>query len=53
METGWTHYRQDLSVIPENSVEKNEINDEKIIDDFDFNQDNSIEFDGNIGSGVG
>ena len=35
-----------INEIPENSVEKNEINDEKIIDDFDFNQDNSIEFDG-------
>ena len=35
-----------VNEIPENSVEKNEINDEKIIDDFDYNQDNSIELEG-------
>ncbi len=34
-----------INEIPDESVEKNEINDEKMIDDFEFNQDNSIEFD--------
>ena len=28
-----------------NSVEKNEINIDKTIDEFEFNQDNSIDFD--------
>ena len=31
--------------IPDDSVEKNEISIEKTVDDFEFNQDNSIEFD--------
>ena len=34
-----------INEIPENSVEKNELNDNKINDDFEFNQDNSIEFE--------
>ena len=34
-----------INEIPEDSVEKNEINIEKTMDDFEFNQDNSIEFD--------
>ena len=34
-----------INEIPENSVEKNEINIDRTIDDFEFNQDNSIEFD--------
>ena len=34
-----------INEIPEGSVEKNEINIDKTIDDFEFNQDNTIEFD--------
>ena len=34
-----------INEIPEDSVEKNEINIDRSIDDFEFNQDNSIEFD--------
>mgnify|MGYP001382260157 CR=1 FL=1 len=34
-----------INEIPEEGVEKNEINIDKTIDDFEFNQDNSIEFD--------
>ena len=34
-----------INEIPEDSVEKNEINIDKTTDDFEFNQDNSIEFD--------
>jgi DNA helicase II / ATP-dependent DNA helicase PcrA len=34
-----------INEISEDSIEKNEINIEKKIDDFDFNQDDSIEFD--------
>ena len=34
-----------INEIPEHGVEKNEINLDKTVDDFDFNQDNSIEFD--------
>jgi DNA helicase-2/ATP-dependent DNA helicase PcrA len=34
-----------INEIPEDSVEKNEINIDKTIDDFEFNQDTSIEFD--------
>ena len=34
-----------VNEIPEEGVEKNEINIDKTIDDFDFNQDDSIEFD--------
>ena len=34
-----------INEIPEDSVEKNEINLDNSVDDFDFNQDNSIEFD--------
>jgi DNA helicase II / ATP-dependent DNA helicase PcrA len=34
-----------INEIPDDSVEKNEINMNKSIDDFEFNQDNSIEFD--------
>ena len=34
-----------INEIPEDSVEKNEINSEKNVEDFDFNQDSSIEFD--------
>jgi len=34
-----------INEIPEDSVEKNEINVGKTIDEFEFNQDNSIEFD--------
>jgi len=34
-----------INEIPEDSVEKNEINIEKTVEDFEFNQDNSIEFD--------
>jgi DNA helicase II / ATP-dependent DNA helicase PcrA len=33
-----------INEIPDDSVEKNEINIDKNIDDFDFNQDNSIDF---------
>ena len=33
-----------INEIPDNSVEKNEVNDERIIEDFDFNQDSSNEF---------
>ena len=34
-----------INEIPEESVEKNNINLNKMTDDFEFNQDNSIEFD--------
>ena len=34
-----------INEIPEDSVEKNEINIDKTIEDFEFNQDSSIEFD--------
>ena len=34
-----------INEIPEGSVEKNEIDINKSIDDFDFDQDNAIEFD--------
>ena len=34
-----------INEIPNESVEKNEMEIEKNVDDFDFNQDNSIEFD--------
>jgi len=34
-----------INEIPKDSVEKNEININKTIDDFEFNQDDSIEFD--------
>ncbi len=34
-----------INEIPEDRVEKNEININKTINDFEFNQDNSIEFD--------
>ena len=34
-----------INEIPENGVERNEVNFNKEIDDFDFNQDNSIEFE--------
>ena len=34
-----------INEIPEDSVEKNDVNIDKTIDDFDFNQDSSIEFD--------
>ena len=34
-----------INEIPDDSVEKNEIVIDKTIDDFEFNQDNSIEFD--------
>ena len=33
-----------INEIPENNVEKNEIELNKINDEFDFNQDNSFEF---------
>jgi DNA helicase-2/ATP-dependent DNA helicase PcrA len=33
-----------INEIPEESVEKNEINVDKTIEDFEFNQDNSVEF---------
>ena len=34
-----------INEIPDDSVEKNQINIDKSIDDFEFNQDNTIEFD--------
>ena len=34
-----------INEIPEDSVEKNDVNIDKTVDDFEFNQDNSIEFD--------
>ena len=34
-----------INEIPEDGVEKNELNIEKTLDDFEFNQDNSIEYD--------
>ena len=34
-----------INEIPEDSVEKNDINIDKTVNDFEFNQDNSIEFD--------
>ena len=34
-----------INEIPEDSVEKNDVNIDKTIDEFEFNQDNSIEFD--------
>jgi DNA helicase II / ATP-dependent DNA helicase PcrA len=34
-----------INEIPEDSVEKNEVGIDKTIDNFEFNQDNSIEFD--------
>ena len=34
-----------INEIPEDSVEKNEINLDNSVEDFEFNQDNSIEFD--------
>ena len=34
-----------INEIPEGSVEKNEINIDKTVEEFEFNQDNSIEFD--------
>ena len=45
MATGWMLYLQDLlNEIPDESVEKNEIGiNEK--EDFEFNQDSSIDFD--------
>ena len=33
-----------INEIPEDGVEKNEVNFDKMVDDFEFNQDNSIEF---------
>ncbi len=33
-----------INEIPEDSVEKNEVNNSRTIDEFEFNQDNSIEF---------
>ena len=39
-----------INEIPEDSVEKNEINIDKTIDDFEFNQDNSIELEGDYRS---
>ena len=33
-----------INEIPEDGVEKNEVNFNKMVDDFEFNQDNSIEF---------
>ena len=35
-----------LNEIPEEGIEKNEIKLDKIVDDFDFNQDESAEFEG-------
>ncbi len=35
-----------INEIPEDSVEKNDVNIEKDVDDFDINQDTSINFDG-------
>ena len=34
-----------INEIPDNSVEKIRVSDERIIEDFEFNQDSSIEFD--------
>ena len=34
-----------INEIPENNIEKNEIEIDKTIEDFEFNQDNSIEYD--------
>jgi DNA helicase-2/ATP-dependent DNA helicase PcrA len=34
-----------INEIPESSIEKNDFNNNKINDDFEFNQDNSLEFD--------
>ena len=34
-----------INEIPEDGVEKNEINLDRTVDDFEFNQDSSIEFD--------
>ena len=34
-----------INEIPEDSIEKNEVNIDKDVNDFEFNQDNSIEFD--------
>ena len=34
-----------INEIPEESVEKNQVNVDKTVEDFEFNQDNSIEFD--------
>ena len=34
-----------INEIPEEGIEKNEVNVDKEVDDFEFNQDNSIEFD--------
>ena len=34
-----------INEIPDGSVEKNEIDVDKDVEDFDFNQDNSIEYD--------
>ena len=34
-----------VNEIPEKSVEKNELNFDKTVEDFEFNQDNSIEYD--------
>ena len=34
-----------INEIPEDNVEKNDVNIDKTVDDFEFNQDNSIEFD--------
>ena len=33
-----------INEIPEEGIEKNEVNIEKEIDDFEFNQDNAIEY---------
>mgnify|MGYP001263192441 FL=1 len=33
-----------INEIPDDSVEKNEINIDRTTEDFDFNQDNTIEF---------
>ena len=43
-----------VNEIPEKSVEKNELNFDKTVEDFEFNQDNSIEYDEEFRSpGVG
>ena len=34
-----------INEIPENSVEKNEIDNDKNIEDFEFNQDNEIQYE--------
>ena len=46
MAIGWTLLpSRFINEIPDDHVEKNEVEIEKTIEDYEFNQDNSIEYD--------